>query len=425
MLKRVLIENYKSMRKTEVHLQALTVVFGPNAVGKSNLFDAINLVARMVSERSLKDAFANHRGLPLESVNQAYKDSVGNQDPYRMRFEVDVGLSPKTIEFVESRIRMLRKGLDEEKPTKDSKIITNPHLRYSVEIEVIPKSGETRVCDERLVALKQNAPEEKARNAFLQKVTDKKKTPKLSLRMEGQSRPTLYDVGMNRTVVSEELYAPHYPHIAAFKEEMRRCHIYYFEPRELMRDASAIADVERPGPHGEDLATFYHTLMFKSSAQFSNLRAVAKTILPRLENIGTEQTPKGELFLSVHENGGSFSNRLISEGTLRVLGLVAVLSPSTGSTVVGYEEPENGVHPRRLNAIAELLKNIHSEDRQVLINTHSPILPTYFENRNLMVCRREEGQTVFCPFDSLGDIFKTSEIDRHLDDRIERGDFGG
>jgi predicted ATPase len=425
MLKRIHIKNYKSMRETEVHLQPLTVVFGPNSVGKSNLFDAINLIARMVSEKSLKDAFSNHRGLPLESVNQEYTKTVPDDEAYRMQFEVDVILSPKTIESVETRIRMLRKGLEDNETHKETKIITNPHLRYKVEIEVLPTSGEVRVCDERLVALKQNAPDEKSRNAFLEKTTDKKKVPKLSLRLEGQSRPTLFDIGMNHTVVSTELYAPHYPHITALKEEMKRCHIYYFEPRELMRAASAIADVERPGPHGEDLATFYHTLMLRSVNQFNNLRSVAKTILPRLEDISIDRTSNKELFLSIKENGGNFSNRLISEGTLRVLGLVAVMSPTTGSTVIGYEEPENGVHPRRLNAIAELLLNVHSEDRQVLVNTHSPILPTYFKNDFLMICRREHGQTVFDPFNSLGPLYKSGEIDAHLNDRIERGDFGG
>jgi predicted ATPase len=152
---------------------------------------------------------------------------------------------------------------------------------------------------------------------------------------------------------------------------------------------------------------------------------VAKTILPRLEDISIDRTSNKELFLSIKENGGNFSNRLISEGTLRVLGLVAVMSPTTGSTVIGYEEPENGVHPRRLNAIAELLLNVHSEDRQVLVNTHSPILPTYFKNDFLMICRREHGQTVFDPFNSLGPLYKSGEIDAHLNDRIERGDFGG
>lgn len=47
------------------------MIFGPNAAGKSDLFDAINLVARMVKSRNLKQAFEEHRGLPIESVHYA------------------------------------------------------------------------------------------------------------------------------------------------------------------------------------------------------------------------------------------------------------------------------------------------------------------------------------------------------------------
>lgn len=430
MIKRLYIKNYKSMRETEVSFEQMTVVFGPNAAGKSNLFDALNLVSRMASEKSLKEAFGKHRGLPLESVHLKPRDcqdgaEIPAEESQRMVFEVDLILSPKTIQAVEARVRMLRKGMEDGNEEPHSKIITNPHLRYRIEIEVLSSTGETRVCDERLVALKQNKPEEKARGAFLEMTKDSKKKQRLSLRLEGQSRPTLFDVGLNYTVVSTELYAPHYPHIIAFREELKRCHIYYFEPRELMREAAAIAEVERPGPFGEDLAAFYNTLKERSPAQYKNLKSVVRSILPRVSDLSIDRTKKGELYLLVHEDGNQFSNRLISEGTLRVLGLVGVVSPFTGSTTIGYEEPENGVHPRRLNQIADLLKNAHSDDRQILINTHSPILPRYFENQHLMICAREDGQSVFKPFTSLGPMFKPNEVESHLDERIERGDFGG
>ena len=411
------------MRDTEVFFEPLTIIFGPNAAGKSNLFDALHLVSLMVSERSLKKAFSRHRGLPLESVHAPAKSE--GKSTLTMTFELDVELSPATIQAVESRVRMLRKGLDDTDGQPKTKIITNPMLRYRVGLEVIAETGETRVCDERLVAIKQNGNGEKSRGAFLERIEDSKGAPKLSLRMEGQARPTLYDIGLNHTVVSDELYPPHYPHITAFREELKNCHVYYFEPRELMRSASAIADVARPGSHGEDLPAFYNTLEQRHPAQFKNLTLTARSILPRLDDITIDNRSNGELYLLAHEEGLGFSNRLVSEGTLRVLGLVAVMSPTTGSTTIGYEEPENGVHPRRLNQIAEMLKSAHGENRQILVNTHSPSLPGNFENQHLMVCQREGGQTVFKPFTSLGPIFKRDEIADHLDERIERGDFGG
>jgi predicted ATPase len=289
-----------------------------------------------------------------------------------------------------------------------------------VELEIESKSGIMRVMNERLTALRQRGEGEKARNPFLEK-----NGAKLSLRMEGQGHPTMHELGLDYTIVSTPLYVPHYPHLAAFREEMSRCRFYYFEPRALMREANAIADVTVLGPRGEELAAFYHTLSLRHPKQFQSLKLAAKQLLPRLKNLEVERTEKAELFLRVCEDDASYSNRLISEGTLRVLGLLAVLSPTSGSATIGYEEPENGVHPRRLRNIAELLRNAADGSRQILINTHSPILPTYFKNDNLLVCRRLAGATEFAPFTTFGELFRPHQIAEHLEEQIIRGDYGG
>jgi predicted ATPase len=206
---------------------------------------------------------------------------------------------------------------------------------------------------------------------------------------------------------------------------MSRCRFYYFEPRILMREANAIADVTALGPRGEELAAFYHTLSLRNPKQFEALKLTAKQLLPRLKDLDVERTEKAELYLRVWEDDASYSNRLISEGTLRVLGLLAALSPSTGSTTIGYEEPENGVHPMRLRNIADLLMNAADGSRQILINTHSPILPTFFRNENLLVCRRTGSATEFVPYEKFWDLFSPRDIATHLEDQIVRGDYGG
>jgi predicted ATPase len=232
MIRHVKIENYKSLKSAEVPLHDLTVIFGPNASGKSNLFDALNLVARLVTRKNLKEAFEGHRGLPLESVH-----------------------------YDKGSIASLQK-----------------EQTHSL-------SGVMRVMNERLAALRKRGDGEKVRNPF------------------------------------------------------------------------------------EELAAFYHTLSLKNPKQFDALKRAAQQLLPRLQNLEIERTDKAELYLRVWEDNTSFSNRLISEGTLRILGLLAVLSPASKSTTIGYEEPENGVHPRRLRNIAELLLNSADGTRQILIGS--------------------------------------------------------
>jgi predicted ATPase len=422
MIRRFKVINYKSLKKIDVALPNLAVIFGPNAAGKSNLFDALNLFSRIVTKKTLKEAFEGHRGVPLEAVHYAHGGISGLQvqEYHDVSFVGDIELSDAVVREVESRIRELRRGIDSVDSTSQEKsIITHRLLRYEIDLQVSSHSGQVRVMNERLSALRRNG-SEKVRSPFIEN-----KNGKISLRMEGQAHPTYHDIGLDYTVASTSLYAPHYPHITALREELSRCHFYFLEPREMMRQGNAIAKVTNIGSRGEDLAAFYFTLREMHPQQFKAVKLAAMQILPRLKDLEIDRTDKAELFLRLCEDDAFYSNRLISEGTLRVLGLLAVLSPVTGSTTIGYEEPENGVHPHRLRNIAELLKNAAGNDRQILINTHSPVLPTYFSDKDLLVCQRKEAGTEFVPFSTFGPLYRISDIEQHLEEEIVRGDFGG
>jgi hypothetical protein len=80
--------------------------------------------------------------------------------------------------------------------------------------------------------------------------------------------------------------------------------------------------------------------------------------------------------------------------------------------------------------LAELLRNAAEGDKQILVNTHSPVFPRYFPPQSLIVCRKERGATVFRPLEDLGPLFASQKIEQALEetpltDRILRGDFGG
>ncbi|MCE2464438.1 MAG: AAA family ATPase, partial [Dehalococcoidia bacterium] len=57
MLKRIHIKGYKSLEDLDVTLSPLTLLFGPNAAGKSNFLDALQLLSRMATSRTLREAF--------------------------------------------------------------------------------------------------------------------------------------------------------------------------------------------------------------------------------------------------------------------------------------------------------------------------------------------------------------------------------
>jgi predicted ATPase len=428
MIRHVKIQGYKSLKNIGVELQPLTVIIGPNAAGKSNLFDALGLLSRVVTSRTLSEAFKGHRGAPLEAFYYGDQGLRGllAQPAVEFTIELDVELSPKVVEAVERRIREVREGLPEEGGAAgpSRRRVTESLLRYTLTVQMMVDSGYLRVKNERLVALNRDGTVNASRRAFIEPVEGR-----LRLRLEGQARPTEHEVGLDYTLVSTPLYPPHYPHITAFKEELSRWRFYYFDP-ETMRTETPLKEAENQGAFGADLAAFYNTLKARNPRQFQTLNRALRSLLPDVQRLDVERTPEGFLRLEVFEDEVSFSSRVISEGTLRILGLLAITNPLSPTAVIGYEEPENGVHPRRLQLIAELLQTAATEGKQVLVNTHSPKLPEYFKPSSLVVCSKGNAATTFVPLQDLGPLFRAGQIEEALEEtslmeRVLRGDFGG
>lgn len=420
MIKRVKIENYKSFQNLSIELRPLSVIFGPNAAGKSNFLDALYFLSRAVSKKNLKEAFEGHRGLPLESFHYGDEgyDGLLKKSNLQFTIEVDIEISPQIRKKVEEIVQAKRKGIDS--PSSSKKIITEHLLRYRLTVEALPETGYLRVRDERLCAIKHNG-EEKKRRAFLEREGNR-----IHLRMEGQAHPFFHQIGLDHTILSTALYEPHYPHITAFRIELANWYTYYLEPKTLMREEVPLAEIESLGPRGENLAAFLNTLKYKHKKDFESLNLSLKRILPTDASIEVEHLKEGRVGLLLSENGIRFSARLISEGTLRLIGLLCAIHPQNPATMVAFEEPENGVHPVRLRIISDALKNAaQSYGKQIILTTHSPILPEYFENGDLFICRKEGRQTTIQPFSSCGVLYRRKDIEHALEDRILRGDFGG
>lgn len=421
MIRRVAIDGYKSLRNVNLELQRLTIVLGPNASGKSNLFDALHLLSRMVTSRSLSDAFEDHRGDPLEAFTFSEGGLSGllRQEQARFTIEVDVELSKATIERTEDFVKSYRLS-----DGKQHKSVTEHMLRYKISVGITPKTGVLRVLDESLEPLVQEGeqlrPSER-RRPFLSQENNR-----LRLRMEGQARPMEYEIGLSYTILSQPVYPPHYPHLVALREELSRWQFYYFEPRQ-MREENPVKETSSLTPAGGDLAAFYYTLQHKNPSQFDNLVRALQTLVPSVQALTVELTEEGKVRLAIQEHNVSFSAKVISEGTLRLLGLLALLSPTNPATVVGFEEPENGVHPQRLKLIGDLLNNA-SEHKQVLVNTHSPLLPEHLRDAYLMRCYKENGSSRFERMTEALGMFRTPEATKALEEptplsqRILRGD---
>jgi predicted ATPase len=236
-----------------------------------------------------------------------------------------------------------------------------------------------------------------------------------------------------RSRLSAELPHSAFPHFRALQQELAQWAFFYFEPRERMRRPDAVQETRRLGGRGENLASFLNTLRATEPRQFAVVERALHLLIPSLSGVELGVNERGVMELHLRENGALIPASLLSDGTLRLLGMLALSSMKDKPTLIGFEEPENGVHPRRMRLIAELLKSyVFSGETQMIVTTHSPTLLDALPRENLYVCRKREGSTTITPLNQLDPLGLDTSITYALDgaddelmvsERVLRGDF--
>jgi hypothetical protein len=168
-----------------------------------------------------------------------------------------------------------------------------------------------------------------------------------------------------------------YRGIERCRHELSGWRTYYLDPRVAMRRTVPPANVEDIGVLGENIAPFLYRLNAEKERQkhFQAVVRTLRTLIPNVEGVTVDlDTKRGTLDIVVRQGGVNYSSRIISEGTLRVLALCAIVVNPWGGSLVAFEEPENGVHPRRLELIADLLTSLAlDQGRQLIVTTHSTL----------------------------------------------------
>ncbi len=346
MLKHLAIKGFKSLEQIDdLEFPRLAVFAGPNAAGKSNLLDAIQMVARAGTQRTLAEALSRPiRGLPAEAFTLPSGGLAELMDRKVARFELWASLELRSTN-----------GRGPER------------VRYAIQIATDPRAGTLSVDEESLTALSADwVPKglpriETANDALL-------------LRRQGQGQPRHEPLHANHTLLSDtRLSGSLYPLFDRVRQELRTWRTYYLDPQEAMRDAVGPREVEDIGSRGEDIAPFLYGLKLRQPKPFAAVKRSLRAVIPAVSGLDVDLDPKrGTLDIQIEQDATLFSSRVVSEGTLRVLALCAIAVTAT-SGLVAIEEPENGVQPQRLDRIAELLSStVRRGNAQFVLTTHSP-----------------------------------------------------
>ncbi len=305
-------------------------------------------------------------------------------------------------------------------------------MRYRVGIEIQPRSGSLGVIDEYLVRVS--------------KVGVHKGAPAIQIvnreihirRKSKPARPRTEQLGLNHTQLSDARFSGvEYSLIQRVRNELSAFRSYYLDPRIAMRRSVPPKEVNDIGPLGEDLAPFlYRLLSTDRKRYFDAVLRTLRNIIPSVDSLTVDlDKSRGTLDIQIVQNGVTYPSRIISEGTLRVLALCAIAATPWPGALVAFEEPENGVHPRRLELVAQLLASlaIEQEGQQVIVTTHSPlfcqrILSIQREHPKkvaLLVMQQEGGKTRCRPFQPEGPLFEDHEVRAALTSQREDGWFEG
>ncbi|HEY7348434.1 MAG TPA: AAA family ATPase [Ktedonobacterales bacterium] len=403
MLRRVRIRGYKSLRDVEVRFdRPLSIIIGANASGKSNLFDALALLRRMVTQPTLREAFDEHRGSPLEAFSFGSEGIEGllKQNSAVFSIEVDIELSPDTIELVNQQSTSdIPYGVRTHKPRTATTETLDEFVRflsYKVVIQIDATSGDLSVTQERLSLLNANLAPKQGQNVIAERTHFQ-----IRINTHGKIGSGTFSASQDRTLFSQPIFLSLHPINAAF-QEISHWRFYDLEPK-AMREPAALRDVKALGPTGGDLTAFFNSMQIERPKQFEGIRRALRLLIPQITDFKIERSSDGYLQLIVREDEIPYRSRVISAGTLRVLALLALTNPLEPATLLGIEEPENGVDPHHLRFIADLLKTTTGQRGiQALVNTHSPLLPRYFSEDELIYCWRAGADTVFEPVKTSG-----------------------
>ncbi len=383
------VEGFRSLKSVDWSPGDLNVIIGPNAGGKSNLLQLLEMIA--ASARGKLSKFVKRQG----------------------------GMEPLLWDGSAKSINITIKY----KYIEDNEAIED--FLYNLEFNRLGITSSYQITKELFSKF------------HIQKVG--RQTPPIKLLKRNANIPGIFDD-------SERIIAPevseHESFISCIKgkyigDQLLDEYQNYLESWRIysefntgmdavIRQAVVTSYDKHIEPDGQNLVAVLHTL-YEEDRDFKNEidSAMRAAFGDDFEELSFPPAADGRTQLRIRwkslTTGQSAAN--LSDGTLRFLYLLTILANPEPPALIAIDEPETGLHPSMLSIIAEYAAEA-ARRTQVIFTTHSAeMLNAFSETRpTVTVCEWHDGQTELHVLAgekldywlgkySLGELYRTGELE--------------
>jgi predicted ATPase len=346
------IRHYKSLDDVEVKFSdGITVLVGPNAVGKSNVVDALRFV-RDAMASNLEHAISTRGG--ITRVRQ-----FSRTKPYKLSIQLnfsddhdETGIGNAGYEF-----------------SVESLSSTNYVVGHELATSFV-KSRETKELEQAILT--------RTRSGMVAFKGEEKGKVALDQLAQGLGSP-FAPMGWQLTH-----FMTGWGFSAIYPNRLR-------EPSTPDRDSDLAED-------GRNWASVIKALRrtVRGRQALERVSDAMRVVIPSFQDVAVSTVGSYLVPAFSFAQGSTgkvvFDPVQLSDGTLRIFGILLALYQTPAPSLLVIEEPEQTVHPGVLGVLADAFREA-AETTQLIITTHSPNLIDYFAPEEVRVVSLEGGLT--------------------------------
>ena len=372
MITRLRVSNFRSIEELDLGPGPITILVGPNGSGKSNVIDAIAFV-RDAIKNGLDWAVSERQG--IDNIRRWSRTR-----PYDLNIDVTLSLEPSFGFFSFT----LASGGDVYSVKREE-----GHIGKNIPLMI--SNGDIQI--EYLFPELKNKTSERG---FYRQHTG------IVSSYPDYNRKAKIPIENSDDLVINSMF---FSFLEDFRVALSDFEAYSIFPNTL-RTAHSLTNDPVLRSRGDNLTSIFKKLRKTNHGKVAvaEITAAMKLIMPSLELI--EVRGLGGLLMpqfhvrEASEKAHIFNVSQISDGTLRMLGILTALYQHPKPAVIALEEPELTVHPGAIPVIADAIKEA-SRSSQIIVSTHSTELVDHFEPEQIRAVEMVDGVTRVSPVNAV------------------------